>query len=174
MHRGVQWPNPTLIWPDGKLICCTFRVAYEAFRKSGRFKKSSKIAVIPKLNSANDWRAWSGGLGNASTYFEGFKTSFGFVYHLGVPYPQTGPGAKPVAPVLFCISKDSQDHSPDVFREVVALMFATINPAPNLRVTQWGGGVHTYRKSEPGLLLGIAPPVAEFYVRAIREGYFVG
>jgi peptidoglycan/xylan/chitin deacetylase (PgdA/CDA1 family) len=221
MHRGVQWPEPTLQWPDGRRVCCTFRIAYEAFRKSGRFKKDSKIpvnvaslshanyggavgiwrlmdlfdrngikatiganglavekwpetikalhqagheiashgmtndhhmtdlspdeqreevrgctrvieacvgvrpvgwagpanlhtpetlgilaeegyrwfgdafdddvpyvaeangkriAVIPKLNYANDWRAWSGGLGNASTYFEGFKTSFDFIY----------------------------------------------------------------------------------------------
>jgi len=221
MHRGVQWPEPTLQWPDGRIVCCTFRVAYEAFRKSGRFKKDSKIpvnvaslshanyggavgiwrlmdvfdrngikatiganglavekwpetikalhqagheiashgmtndhhmtdlspeqqrdevrdctrvieacvgvrpvgwagpanlhtpetlgilaeegyrwfgdafdddvpyvaevngkriAVIPKLNYANDWRAWSGGLGNASTFFEGFKTSFDFIY----------------------------------------------------------------------------------------------
>jgi hypothetical protein len=221
MHRGVQWPQPTLQWPDGRRVCCTFRVAYEAFRKSGRFKKDSKIpvnvaslshanyggavgiwrlmdifdrngikatvganglavekwpetiktlhqagheiashgmtndhhmtdlspqeqreevrgctrvieacvgqrpvgwagqgnlhtaetlgilaeegyrwfgdafdddvpyvaeangkriAVIPKLNYANDWRAWSGGLGNASTYFEGFKTSFDFIF----------------------------------------------------------------------------------------------
>jgi len=221
MHRGVQWPEPTLQWPEGKRVCCTFRVAYEAFRQSGRFKKDSKIkvnvaslshanyggavgiwrlmeifdrnqikgtiganglavekwpdtlkalhragheiashgmtndhhmtdldpaeqreevrgctrvieacvgerpvgwagqgnlhtsetlgilaeegyrwfgdafdddvpyvaeangrriAVIPKLNYANDWRAWSGGLGNATTYFEGFKTSFDFIY----------------------------------------------------------------------------------------------
>lgn len=221
MHRGVQWPKASLKWPDGRLICCTFRVAYEAFRKSGRFKKSAKIpvnvaslshanyggavgvwrlmdifdrygvkgtiganalavekwpdtvkafhaagheicshgttndihmtdltpeeqraeirtctrtieacvgirpigwagqgnlhtaetlgilaeegyqwfgdafdddvpyvaavngkriAVIPKLNYANDWRAWSGGLGNATTFFEGFKTSFDFMY----------------------------------------------------------------------------------------------
>jgi peptidoglycan/xylan/chitin deacetylase (PgdA/CDA1 family) len=221
MHRGVQWPQPALQWPDGRRVCCTFRVAYEAFRKSGRFKKDSKtplnvaslshanyggavgiwrlmdlfdrngikatiganglavekwpetikalhqagheiashgmtndhhmtdlsaeeqleevrgctrviegcvgvrpvgwagpanlhtpetlgiladegyrwfgdafdddvpyvadvngkrIAVIPKLNYANDWRAWSGGLGNATTYFEGFKTSFDFIY----------------------------------------------------------------------------------------------
>jgi peptidoglycan/xylan/chitin deacetylase (PgdA/CDA1 family) len=221
MHRGVQWPKPTLKWPDGKLMCCTFRVAYEAFRKSGKFKKTAKIplnlaslshanyggavgiwrlmeifdrnqikatiganglavekwpetikalhkegheiashgttndihmtdlspeqqreeiractkiikqcigvrpigwagqgnlhtketlgllvengyrwfgdtfdddvpyvvkvkgkkiAVIPKLNYANDWRAWSDGLGNATTFFEGFKTSFDFMY----------------------------------------------------------------------------------------------
>jgi len=225
MHRGVQWPEPTLQWPEGKRVCCTFRVAYEAFRQSGRFKKDSKIkvnvaslshanyggavgiwrlmeifdrnqikgtiganglavekwpdtikalhragheiashgmtndhhmtdldpaeqreevrgstrviedcigvrpvgwagqgnlhtpetlgiladegyrwfgdafdddvpyvaeangrriAVIPKLNYANDWRAWSGGLGNASTYFEGFRTSFDFIFQEGL------------------------------------------------------------------------------------------
>ena len=95
-------------------------------------------------------------------------------HYLGFPFPQTGPGAKPVPPVLFCISKDSRDHSPDVYREVVVPMFATIDPAPKVCVTQWGAGVHTYHKSEPGLPLGIAPPVAEFYVRAIQEGYFVG
>jgi chitin deacetylase len=38
------------------------------------------IVVIPKLNYANDWRAWSDGLGNATTYFEGFKTSFDYIY----------------------------------------------------------------------------------------------
>lgn len=225
MHRGVQWPQARLTWPDGRLVCCTFRVAYEAFRKSGRFKKSKnievnvaslshanyggavgiwrlmdifdrhqikatiganalavekwpdtvkaayaagheicshgttndihmtdltpdqqrieirtctqtiervtgqrpygwagqgnlhtpetlgilaeegyrwfgdafdddvpyvadvsgrRIAVIPKLNYANDWRAWSGGLGNATTYFEGFKTSFDYIYQEGL------------------------------------------------------------------------------------------
>jgi hypothetical protein len=94
-------------------------------------------------------------------------------HYLGFPYPQTGPGAKPVPPVLFCISKDSRDHSPDVYREVVLPMFATLEPAPKVRVTQWGAGVHTYNKAEPGLPLGIAPPVVEFYVRAIQEGYFL-
>jgi hypothetical protein len=45
MHRGTHWPEPRLQWPDGKLVCCTFRVAYEAFRERGRFKQSSKIEV---------------------------------------------------------------------------------------------------------------------------------
>ena len=45
-------------------------------------------------------------------------------HYLGFPYPQTGPGAKPVPPVLFCITKDSRDHSPEVYQEVVLPMFA--------------------------------------------------
>ena len=49
-------------------------------------------------------------------------------HYLGFPYPQTGPDAKPVPPVLFCIAKDSRDHSPEVYREVVLPMFATLDP----------------------------------------------
>jgi hypothetical protein len=94
-------------------------------------------------------------------------------HYLGFPFPQTGPDAKPVPPVLFCISKDSRDHSPEVYREVVLPMFAALDPAPKVRVTRWGAGVHTYHKAEAGLPLGIAPPVAGFYVRAIQEGYFL-
>jgi hypothetical protein len=94
-------------------------------------------------------------------------------HYLSFPHPQTGADAKPVPPVLFCISKDSRDHSPEVYRDVVVPMFAKLSPPPKVRVTQWGAGVHTYHKSEPGLPLGIAPPVAEFYVTAIQEGYFV-
>jgi hypothetical protein len=94
-------------------------------------------------------------------------------HYLSYPYPQTGPGAKPVPPVLFCISKDSRDHSPEVYREVVLPMFAKLDPAPKVHATRWGAGVHTYHKAEAGLPLGIAPPVVEFYVQAIQEGYFV-
>ena len=52
-------------------------------------------------------------------------------------------------------------------------MFAKLSSAPKVQLTRFGAGVHTYHKAEPGLPLGIAPPVAEFYVTAIREGYFL-
>ena len=32
----------TIQWPDDKLVCCTFSVALEAFRKTGRFKMDSR------------------------------------------------------------------------------------------------------------------------------------
>jgi hypothetical protein len=94
-------------------------------------------------------------------------------HYLGYPYPQTGPGTKPVPPVLFVIAKDSRDHSPEVYREVVLPTFAKLDLPPKVRLTRFGAGVHTYQKSEPDLPLGIAPPVAEFYVRAIQAGYFI-
>jgi hypothetical protein len=89
-------------------------------------------------------------------------------HYLGLPYPQSGPDAKPVPPVLFCISKDSRDHSPEVYQEVVLPMFGKLDRPPKVRVTRWGAGVHTYR-AEPDLPLGIAPPVAELYVQAIQR-----
>jgi peptidoglycan/xylan/chitin deacetylase (PgdA/CDA1 family) len=39
-----------------------------------------RMVIIPKLNYANDWRAWSGGLGTPSNYFQGFKESFDYLY----------------------------------------------------------------------------------------------
>lgn len=94
--------------------------------------------------------------------------------YLSLPYPVTGPGAKPVPPVLFGISKDSRDHSPEVYEEVVLPMFRErIDPAPKVMVTRFGAGVHLYTKAEKDLPLGIGPAVAEFYHQAITGGYFL-
>lgn len=91
----------------------------------------------------------------------------------GYPYPLSGPDAKPVPPILFAISKDSRDHSPDVYKAVVLPMFAKIEPAPKTRVVQFGAGVHAYSKAEEGLPLGILPPVAKLFHEAITAGYFL-
>jgi hypothetical protein len=94
-------------------------------------------------------------------------------HYLGYTRELPGPGEKPVPPFLFVISKDSRDHSPEVYREVIIPMFKAMQPAPRVAVTRFGAGVHTYTKPEPGLPVGIAPAAAQFYVRAIQEGYFV-
>jgi hypothetical protein len=95
------------------------------------------------------------------------------VHYLGYTRELSGPGDKPVPPFLFVISKDSRDHSPEVYREVIIPMFKAMNPAPRVAVTRFGAGVHTYTKPEPGLPIGIAPAAAQFYVQAIQGGYFV-
>ena len=94
-------------------------------------------------------------------------------HYKGYPYPQTGPGAKPVPPILFVLAKDSRDHSPEVYEEIVVPMFRKINPAPKVHVTRFGAGVHTYHKAEEGLPLGIVPTGADYYFKAITGGYFV-
>jgi len=92
--------------------------------------------------------------------------------YLSLPYPVQG--GKPVPPVLFGISKDSRDHSPEVYEEVVLPMFKErVDPAPKVMVTRFGAGVHVYTKAEKDLPLGIGPAVAEFYHQAITGGYFV-
>ena len=35
----------TIEWPDGKMICATFTVAFEAFTKGGHFKRQSGLDV---------------------------------------------------------------------------------------------------------------------------------
>src|SRR5438045_5270166 len=93
-------------------------------------------------------------------------------HYLGYTRPLEGSGTKPVPPFLFVISKDSRDHSPEVYREVIIPMFAAMTPAPRVAVTRFGAGVHTYAKPEPGLPVGIAPAAAQLYMQAIQEGYF--
>jgi peptidoglycan/xylan/chitin deacetylase (PgdA/CDA1 family) len=39
-----------------------------------------RMVIIPKLNYANDWRAWSGGLGNGDNFVAGFVEAFDFLY----------------------------------------------------------------------------------------------
>jgi hypothetical protein len=94
-------------------------------------------------------------------------------HYLGYTRPLEGPNVKPVPPFLFVISKDSRDHSPEVYREVIIPMFKAMSPAPRVHVTRFGAGVHTYTKPEPDLPVGIAPAAAQFYADAIRGGYFV-
>lgn len=92
--------------------------------------------------------------------------------YLSLPYPVRG--GKPVPPVLFGISKDSRDHSPEVYEEVVLPMFRDrVDPPPKAMVTRFGAGVHVYTKAEKDLPLGIGPAVAEFYHQAITGGYFL-
>src|ERR1043165_2698177 len=44
----------TITWPDGKLICATFTVAFEAFTKGGHFKKKSDLEVnLASVSHAN-------------------------------------------------------------------------------------------------------------------------
>ncbi len=42
--------------------------------------KDRRMVIIPKLNYANDWRAWSGGLGNGDNFVAGFREAFDFLY----------------------------------------------------------------------------------------------
>jgi len=84
----------------------------------------------------------------------------------------TGPAVKPVPPVLFSISKDSRDHSPEVYHGVIIPGFKAMKPAPRAKLIRFGAGVHTFWLAEKDLPLGIAPSVVRLWNEAIKDGYF--
>lgn len=90
----------------------------------------------------------------------------------GLPYPLTGPNVKRVPNVLFAISKDSRDHSPEVYKEVVGPMMSKIDPAPHFAVTRFEASTHFYHRAEDGLPLGIGPAVAQYFHDGITQGFF--
>ena len=93
--------------------------------------------------------------------------------YVGYTRELTGPGIKPVPPILYNIAKDSRDHSPEVYQEVILPMCAAMNPAPKVRVVQYGAGVHSYMKREKDLPLGIGPAVIKVWHDAIMGRYFL-
>ena len=85
----------------------------------------------------------------------------------------TGPNVKPVPPFLFEISKDSRDHSPEVYNEVIIPGFRAMKPAPKIAITRFGAGVHSFWKAEKDLPAGIVPSVIKSWHDAVISGYFV-
>jgi hypothetical protein len=141
--------------------------AWDIARKRPQFKAEYMIThnIVGALEAAA--RAAAGRLKMSAP-----ETDKLVAHYLGYTGPLTGPSVKPVPPFLFVISKDSRDHSPEVYREVIIPMFAAMTPAPRVAVTRFGAGVHTYTKPEPGLPVGIAPAAAQFYHDAITGGFF--
>jgi hypothetical protein len=85
----------------------------------------------------------------------------------------TGSDVKPVPPFLFEISKDSRDHSPEVYQEVIMPGFRAMKPAPKIGLTRFGAGVHSFWKPEKDLPAGIVPSVIKSWKEAVTGGYFV-
>ena len=80
----------------------------------------------------------------------GVDWDMGLVVHQPVDASKipTGADVKPVPPFLFEISKDSRDHSPEVYNEVILLGFRAMKPAPKVAITRFGAGVHSFWKPE--------------------------
>ena len=93
--------------------------------------------------------------------------------YLGMTRELAGHDQKPVPNVLFGISANSRDHSPEVYEQAILPLFAKMHPAPLVTVTHFGAGTHGYAMSEPELPMGIAPAVFASWDEAIRGGYFV-
>jgi len=85
----------------------------------------------------------------------------------------SGANVKPVPPFLFEISKDSRDHSPEVYAEAIMPAFRAMKPTPKIGFTRFGAGVHSFWKAEKDLPAGIVPSVIKSWKQAVTEGYFV-
>lgn len=92
--------------------------------------------------------------------------------YLGYTRELSGSQVKPVPPYLFCITKDSRDHSAEVYNEVIIPAFKAMKPAPNARLTRFGAGVHVFWLAEKDLPFGVAPSALRLWDEAIRNGYF--
>src|SRR5207244_918841 len=94
-------------------------------------------------------------------------------HFVGYARELSGANVKPVPPFLFEISKDSRDHSREVYEEVIMPGFRAMKPAPKIALTRFGAGVHSFWKAEKDLPVGIAPSVLKTWDEAVRGGYFV-
>jgi hypothetical protein len=92
---------------------------------------------------------------------------------VGYPRELSGPGVKPVPPLLYGITKGSRDHTQHRYENILLPMLAPMNPAPKARVVPFQAGVHGYMKPEADLPSGIGPAIAKFWGDAITGGYYL-
>ena len=95
--------------------------------------------------------------------------------YTGLTRELTGPGVKPVPPIMFQITAFSRDHSREVYEEVIIPLFGEMDPAPRVSLTQYPFGTHGYMSGEvvPGVRMGIGPAVFQQWDDAIRGGFFL-
>jgi hypothetical protein len=96
-------------------------------------------------------------------------------HYVGMTRELSGPGVKPVPPVMFQISAFSRDHSRAVYEEITIPMYEAMNPAPKYSFTQFMAGKHGYMAGdeELGLPSGIGPAVFLQWDNAIKSGWFI-
>ncbi|MCD6028578.1 MAG: hypothetical protein K0S78_752 [Thermomicrobiales bacterium] len=85
----------------------------------------------------------------------------------------SGPGVKPVPPLLYGIAKGSRDHTLERYRDITLREAAKMTPAPRTKLIQFQAGVHSYERPEEDLPRGVLPAVTKWWDDEIREGFFV-
>ena len=85
----------------------------------------------------------------------------------------SGPGVKPVPPLLLGIADKSVDHNVTGYQRVVFPMYAAMKPPPKVRLVSYRAGTHEYTNPEPGLPMGCGPATTRLWVEAITNGYYL-
>lgn len=162
---GRHGPNALLRLP---MLMEDVLDGWQTERKRPQFKGEYLITwnIVESLAEAAKHTALRLGLGSDDT--EDLVSRY-----VGMCSELIGLGIKRVPNILFGISGNSRDHSPQVYEDVILPMFAAMEPAPLATVTQFRAGSHYYISEEEDLPLGIAPAVFKSWDTAIRTGYFL-
>ena len=141
---------------------------WESARRRPQFKCEYLVTwnIVPSLEAAATHTAHRLDLTAAETD--------ALVHHfVGMTRELDADATRPVPNVLFGISSNSRDHTPEVYQDAILPLFAQMDPAPVVTVTRFEGGTHSYADPEDGLPLGIAPAVFASWDEAIKGGYFL-
>ena len=92
--------------------------------------------------------------------------------YIGMGRPLAGPGVKPVPPLLYMINRFSRDHTTEKYYGVMLPMLEQIEPTPQVRIVEFGTGIHSYWRAEEGLPVGLVPPAVDVVCDAIAAGYY--
>ena len=93
--------------------------------------------------------------------------------YVGMGRELSGPGVKPVPPLLFGITAYSRDHTAEKYRDIVVPAYRDMSPAPKVDVVRFGAGIHSYWAPEEDLPMGTLPAVIRLWEDAISGGYFL-
>lgn len=91
--------------------------------------------------------------------------------YLGYLRELSGPGTKPVPPVLSLHGINDDTVTLDRCHKSLEL-YAQMDPAPKVACVSIGAGVHLWRHVEDDLPEGIIPPVSHIWHEAIMGGFF--
>jgi hypothetical protein len=166
MYRGpeagpdVQWRLP---WVMEQVL-----EEWESVKHQAYFKAEYIVtyAATPQLEAAARAAALRLGLSDSNEAAL-VQRYLGYVREL------TGPGVRPVPPLLLGIVKGSRDHTPERYQQVVLPRLAAMRPAPKVHLVRYEDGVHEYDLALPGSPLGVFPAIAQVWDDAIRQGFFV-
>lgn len=87
--------------------------------------------------------------------------------------PLTGPGVKPLPPIIYGITANSVDHRPERYRETVVPSLIDLQPERRVRVVEYQIGTHNYGAPSEGLPHGVGAAAARIWADAIDGGYYV-
>ncbi len=93
-------------------------------------------------------------------------------HYVGYTRELTGPGVKPVPPVLHINGIGDKTVTYERYTNYGKQMYEAMDPAPRTHAILFGAGVHSWNFKDDNIPHGIAPAVIAMWNEAIQGGYF--